>query len=97
MPYSLSLPLSLILCITGIVAQEAKDNIPQAFAEPDQIEAVEKPEQFVELEEDDENVSVQKSRRYCIKVYRHCRRHHKRSHKFCFRVYRKCRANRRKG
>ena len=46
------------LCKRGIVAQDAKDNIPQGFAAPDQIEAVERSDQPVELEEDDENINI---------------------------------------
>ena len=73
--------------------QDAKDNIAQDFAAPDEIEAVERPDRPVELEEDDENGNVQHSSAYCLRIYRLCR---ERGYGIpaCIEVYRRCRARR---
>ena len=70
--------------------QDIKDNIPQDFAAPDQIEAVERPDRPIELEEDDENGNVQRPRAYCVRVYRTCLSHGH-SRRQCRKVYRSCR------
>ena len=77
------------LCMRGIVAQDAKDHISQDFAAPDQIEAVERPDRPVELEEDEENGDVQLSKASCKTLYRVCR-HLKYSIALCMVIYFKC-------
>ena len=61
--------------------QDAKDNIAQDFAAPDEIEAVERPDRPVELEDDV----------LCLMKYGRCRRRY--SYKFCLKKYNKCRAS----